>query len=825
MPHKTALFRSILIAILILSFTISAVSAETIIHPTTQTRTELALDEAFAYLASQMNADGGLRWTEDVSDVAVTLRVVLALAADYRSQHYLKSANDLTPIDFLSAEGVAWAADSDEPNSSWQISRVGQLLTAVAAANRNPRQFGPNSVNLIEAIGSSYDAATGVFGKAAPENVTDQVWAILGLAANHQPIPEEASAWLAAAQLKDGSFNDGFGSYLDTTPLTILALVASGYAIDDPAVDAAIAFMKTNQLPEGGWQTQWDTTTNVNITAAMLQVISAVDQLPMDANWQKHKGNPYDAVLSLQQTGGVIGADYANAFSTADAIIGLSGNTLTQIGLIPRLNAGFNFLVTSQSTTGGWGSPGQTIDTILAIRAAGWQPATFSQSSKSPMDELERIVAESLGEGPDSLGKTIIGVSAAGGQPTNFAGRDLPALLMATFDPAIGAFGDANNTWHQALGILGLYSAGVVAPSEAVTTLLGLQQEDGGWAYAPGFDSWADNTALSIQALLAAGLPPDSESIQKALSYLKSTQQYDGGWGDASTTAYALMALNALQIASDEWQTGSGQTASGHTPATNLQSYQRSDGSFVLSWENPDDNLMASASALLALMGGDYIVESASPDLTPRAALIIASGMGSPEQVCVTWDGSEINGMDLLDQSTLSYVSDGGFITTIEGVANTDGATNYWSYWTWDGRQWLFSNVGASATMVLPGSVHGWVFTSWEVFPSPPPAFTPDYHDICGDTALRNYIAQPYLSYTNSAQPSNPIVIATAPLPPSSEATSPDHLDPTESTNAEHIGEDQTDPAPSSLPLWIIGVFGLLIATVLFILYKRQKVA
>ena len=36
-----------------------------------------------------------------------------------------------------------------------------------------------------------------------------------------------------------------------------------------------------------GWQTEWDTTTNANTTAVILQAISSLGQSPADETWQE----------------------------------------------------------------------------------------------------------------------------------------------------------------------------------------------------------------------------------------------------------------------------------------------------------------------------------------------------------------------------------------------------------------------------------------------------------------------------------------------------------------------------------------------------------
>ncbi len=62
-----------------------------------------------------------------------------------------------------------------------------------------------------------------------PRQRVDQVWAMIGLSANNASIPLDAANGLETAQREDGTWDDGFGSYLDTTPLAILALLGSGH--------------------------------------------------------------------------------------------------------------------------------------------------------------------------------------------------------------------------------------------------------------------------------------------------------------------------------------------------------------------------------------------------------------------------------------------------------------------------------------------------------------------------------------------------------------------------------------------------------------------
>jgi hypothetical protein len=52
-------------------------------------------------------------------------------------------------------------------------------------------------------------------------------------------------------------------------------------------------------------------------------------------DWTKEQNNPVDALQSLQKEDGSIGGTYANPYSTAEAIIGLSGIPLADLGISP----------------------------------------------------------------------------------------------------------------------------------------------------------------------------------------------------------------------------------------------------------------------------------------------------------------------------------------------------------------------------------------------------------------------------------------------------------------------------------------------------------
>lgn len=779
------------------------------------------ISKGIAYLATQINDDGGIRWFDETSSVAATIKVIQALAAMGYEQDFLQSKTGNSPIDYLEMAGPGWINQEETDTPSFSVARAGQLLTAVAAANLNPQRFGPEAVDLVYPIVASYDPNTGIYGAATPENVSDQVWAMMGLAANAFSIPPEAAIWLKAAQLGDGSWNDGFGSFLDTTPLAIMALIASGETSpDSPEVVSAIYFLTSYQQHNGGWQSQWDTTTNANTTAMILQAISALGQLPMEKTWQNHEGNPYSALLAIQQENGAIGGDFANAYSTADAIVALSGQTLFSLGYLYKASQSFEYLISQQGSDGGWGNTGQTLDIILAFQAAGWDPNTITVSGITPLDYVAENLSEYIEIGPDAIGKAILGVTAAGFDPASFAGVDLVSILNATYDDSTSAFGSPENSWHQAMAMLGLKASGQSIPLDVIETLKGLQKDDGGWEYASGSGTWPDNTALAIQALLAAGESPESVAIKNGLDYLQNMRAKTGGWGDSSTTAFGMLALNALGIENRDWENDGGKT-----PLSELLSYQKSNGAFVYNWEYPDNNLMSTASALLALFGRDWIVSHSSVAQS-YAGLVIDPGESKATLVCVDLDDNSMNGLDLLDAAGISYSAPQGYVESIMDISNPDGETNYWSYWSWDGNAWIFSATGAGDSSVLPGSIEAWHFTSWEVFPSLPPDGVPVLSEICSAPILKDFNTQPNLSYSNlypgklvKQEITEPIQTETsvqATGQPSTVTLPPDTVEP--------LPKPDQEPGPSNLPIFIIAGVGLVVVClIVFILVKKRK--
>jgi hypothetical protein len=129
----------------------------------------------------------------------------------------------------------------------------------------------------------------------------------------------------------------------------------------------------------------------------------------------------------------------------------------------------------------------------------------------------------------------------------------IPAGLYGTADPTY------DGVWRQSLALLAQDTAGVVPADRAVAWLTGQQCADGSFAAfradpAKPCDAKlmvdTNSTAAAVQALTALG--GHAAATGKAVTWLKSVQNADGGWGynpggasDANSTAVVTGALVA----------------------------------------------------------------------------------------------------------------------------------------------------------------------------------------------------------------------------------------------------------------------------------------
>lgn len=288
--------------------------------------TPLRVERALAFIKSRQNADGGWPgFTPGVSSPGETLDNLFAFVAAGYDPTAVRSSAGNGPLDYLSG-----AAASYTRNSTGIIlpARSGKLIVGVVAAGGNPRSFGtPSPLDLVSDLQSTYNPATGTFSTtASPAGVTNQSFAILGLRAAGEPVPQAAIDYLAGLQAPNGSWGSVFA-----TGLALQALIAAGVAPTDQVIRDAVDYLRTSQAASGGWEDFGSF--SPNSTAYAIQGLQAAGVDLNASDWLKSGRSPLGTLASYQKTDGpfVFGWEPPFAddslFTTQQAVPALLGAT------------------------------------------------------------------------------------------------------------------------------------------------------------------------------------------------------------------------------------------------------------------------------------------------------------------------------------------------------------------------------------------------------------------------------------------------------------------------------------------------------------------
>lgn len=328
--------------------------------------------------------------------------------------------------------------------------------------------------------------------------------------------------------------------------------------------------------------------------------------------------------------------------------IALSAALLLATAVGPALAGapeGLDWLRARQNDDGGFGgdfdtasSPGATAEAVLAIVAAGEDPAAWAVDGQTPLTYLQSQVDPEADAG--TVARLILVAVAAGTDPRDFGGGDLVAALEGSLGDNGLYGGEAGSIFSQALSILALRSAGRPIPAEAVAALTDVQIDNGSWSWNGDTAENAgdsNTTAVVVQALLAAG--GQDEAVAAGLDYLRGLQNEDGGFPyqkpsdfgtdtDANSTAAVIQALAAAGI-----DPASVAAAGGASPLDALAALQKENGAFQWQAAVADDNFLATVQAIPALAGKDILqvvgaIEAgeAAAEPAPAPAELPASG-------------------------------------------------------------------------------------------------------------------------------------------------------------------------------------------------------
>jgi squalene-hopene/tetraprenyl-beta-curcumene cyclase len=356
--------------------------------------------------------------------------------------------------------------------------------------------------------------------------------------------------WIIARQERDGCW----GGIQPPWVYSLIALHLLGYSLEHPVIERGLAGLdgftiweETDDGPvrrvEACQSPVWDTVLTMTALAdaglpadhpALVKAGEWVigEEIRGPGDWQVRRPGlaPGGWAFEFENDG------YPDTDDTAEVLLALRRTVLANQdeGRL-AMARGLSWLTGMQSRDGGWGA----FDADNTRRVVTRLPfCDFGEVIDPPSADVTAHVVEAL---------------AAEGLAGSRAARRGVAWLLRAQEPDGSWFGrwGANYVYGTGAVVPALIAAGVLAGKpvirRAVAWLLGHQNPDGGWgedlrsytdpgSFAGRGESTASQTAWALLALLAAGGPETSASIQRGIRWLAGTQRPDGSWDEPQFT-------------------------------------------------------------------------------------------------------------------------------------------------------------------------------------------------------------------------------------------------------------------------------------------------
>ena len=276
-----------------------------------------AANTAVAYMRTLQNADGGFPGFGEESSPGTTLDAVFALvAAGVDPLDVTTDGN--SPADYLAANADTYSADAGG---------AAKLMLGVVLMGLDYTDFGGTNGGLdLPSVLEGHlaeDPATGVYGL----DLFDQAFYLLALTAAGEPIRPAAVDYLASLQLDDGGWEFGpeFGSDTNTSAMAVQALLAAGVSPDDAVVERAVEYLHSAQHDSGGFGFLAGLEPDAQSTAFVIQaLVAASEEIGPGGPWER-VATPLAALLSFQnsETGAFQFEGVDSPFATFQSVPGL----------------------------------------------------------------------------------------------------------------------------------------------------------------------------------------------------------------------------------------------------------------------------------------------------------------------------------------------------------------------------------------------------------------------------------------------------------------------------------------------------------------------
>jgi hypothetical protein len=259
---------------------------------------------------------------------------------------------------------------------------------------------------------------------------------------------------------------------------------------------------------------------------------------------------------------------------------------------------------------------------ISGITVTAWAAMAISASQQSFNDWenlIDYLEKKSNVLDPDKATdweRHALAIIACNENPNNFGGINFVEKIISFYDGT--QFDEESILYDDYFGIISLISSGFKKTDLIIQNtksyIISKQDENGGWGDA-------DSTAAAIMALISAGEENDSKVITDGLSHLKTLQSSNGGfrsWSEtnAASTAWAVMAI----VTTNNNPTSNYWKKNGNDPIGYLLNLQQEDGSFNWAEDKSINPEWMTSYAIIALLGKFYPVninESAYKENNP----------------------------------------------------------------------------------------------------------------------------------------------------------------------------------------------------------------
>jgi hypothetical protein len=264
----------------------------------------VAASDAVEWMRGQQRADGG--YSDGFDPIGTSVRALIALGATGHDPDEWGSPSLLYHMTNISrTETAEYVAKS--------AAKAGKLAVGVAWTGQTITDFA--GINLPISITAYYSPTTGGYGAGSG----DTVWAMLGLSAMGEPIPDTAVGNLYGLQNADGgwAWNEwDSDSEVQHTATCVQALLAAGESVTSTEVVKALSFIAASQNSDGGYPYQPAGASDLGTTAHVAQTLLSAGKGEA-GNWCSEIGCAY--LLNAQQADGSFPA-YSALYATQEAI-------------------------------------------------------------------------------------------------------------------------------------------------------------------------------------------------------------------------------------------------------------------------------------------------------------------------------------------------------------------------------------------------------------------------------------------------------------------------------------------------------------------------